>query len=146
MNWVTAATFAPLLMLGYQLVIDWVPLFPWNDIEKKTVRERILETLINYSPLLLIAFAFTQPKGFGWYVALGGCGFYLFGHFMAWWKGYFWGANEKELAEYRHRFSRTYKFLPAIADHPIPDAEHVVIGGLTIIMFTCAILAVLTAQ
>lgn len=144
MNWLTAATFAPLVLLAYQLCIDWLPLFPWNDRETKSARDRLLETIINYSPLLLISFGFTRASHTGWIICMVGTIVYLIGHLNAWWRPYFLGATEKEQEEYKRLFSRTYKFLPPIGNNPIPDAEHVVLGSITLLMVLSAILAVVT--
>jgi hypothetical protein len=50
-----------------------------------------------------------------------------------WWIPYFFGASEAHMQQYRKLFSRTFKFLPPIDDHLIPDAQHCVLHGLTVI-------------
>lgn len=141
MNWPLLTVIAALTMLAYQLVIDWIPLFPWNDVSKKTPRERVLETAINYSPLLLIAYGFANPRGIGWTIATIGCAVYMVGHLNAWWRPYLFGATEKEHAEYSRLFANTYRILPPIRTNPVPDAEHMVIGVLTLVMLICSCMA-----
>jgi hypothetical protein len=41
---------------------------------------------------------------------------------------------------YGKRFANTYKFLPRIGDHPIPDAEHTVILLLLLLALTFSLL------
>jgi hypothetical protein len=45
---------------------------------------------------------------------------------------YFFGFPNNVRSDYKKYFSRTYKFLPAIKDHIIPDAEHVGVGILLV--------------
>jgi len=40
---------------------------------------------------------------------------------------------EQHMQQYEHLFSRTYKFLPPIDNHPIPDAQHVTLATLSLI-------------
>jgi hypothetical protein len=134
MNWQTAAMISPLVFLAYQLLIDFVPMFPWNDTSTRTIKHRLLEVVFNYTPLLLIAYGFSQTNRTGWLIASIGATLYFFGHLNAWWKPYFFGASAKEMEEYKTHFSRTWKFLPARGTNPIPDAEHVVIGIICIAM------------
>jgi hypothetical protein len=51
---------------------------------------------------------------------------------QSWWIPYFSGASPQWMAVYTRWFSHTYKFLPAIGNHPIPDAEHTVLTALII--------------
>ncbi len=142
MNWQTAAMVTPLVFLAYQLLIDFVPMAPWNDTSTRTNKERIGELVFNYTPLLLIAFGFSQTSRTGWLISVIGATLYFVGHLNAWWRPYFFGANEKEMADYKKHFSRTLKFLPTRGENnPIPDAEHVVIGIICIAMVVTAWLA-----
>lgn len=143
MNWQTAALLAPLIFLGYQFLIDFIPMPPWNDTSTRTVKHRLLEVLFNYSPLLLIAYGFSQTSRTGWLISAIGATLYFIGHLNAWWRPYFFGASAREMEEYKTHFSRTFKFLPARGENPIPDAEHVVIGLICIGMVVCAWMAYL---
>ena len=143
MTWQTAAMLAPLIFLGYQLLIDFVPMLPWNDTSTRTAKHRLLEALFNYSPLLLIAYGFSQSSRTGWLISAIGATLYFIGHLNAWWRPYFFGASTKEMEEYKTHFSRTFKFLPARGTNPIPDAEHVVIGLICIGMVVCVWVAYL---
>lgn len=144
MKWNQLAACMPLIFLAYQLLIDWVNLFPWNDLSTKTPKTRLLELLLNYSPLLLITYGFQQATPTSQLFALVGSVAYLIGHLNAWWRPYFFGASPKEIVEYNQYFSRTYKFLPPIEDHPIPDGEHVVLGLICLAMVGSSFLAYFT--
>ncbi|MEH7333527.1 hypothetical protein V7161_12875 [Neobacillus drentensis] len=51
-------------------------------------------------------------------------------HLFAWWLPYFFGFPLAVKADYEKYFSRTYKILPPIKDHIIPDVEHIGVGVL----------------
>lgn len=144
MTWLLLAASVPLLLLAYQLFINWVNVFPWNDASVKTLRERTLETGLNYAPLLLISFAFFRPSLIGVLWAMIGSYLYLLGHLNAWWRPYFFGASAKEQQDYLRLFQRTYKILPPIGNNPIPDVEHIVLGLIVVGMCLCSTLAYLT--
>ena len=141
MNRTRIAAIVPLVFLSYQLLIDWVDLFPWNDLATKSVKTRVLELLLNYSPLLLISYGFWVPSPLTKLWSLLGSVAYFIGHLNAWWRPYFFGASPRELREYQQHFSRTYKFLPPIKNHPIPDAEHLVLGLICVLLLGCSALA-----
>lgn len=134
MNWIRLAIAPPLLLFAYQLVLDWVNLFPWNDLAAKSARTRALEFVLNYSPLLLIAYAFWRPSRVSELYGLLGSVAYLLGHLNAWWRPYLLGATPREQAEYQAQFARTHKFLPARRDHPVPDAAHIGVGLLCLLL------------
>ena len=88
MNWTRTATYLPLVLLAYQLLIDWVPLLPWNDTAAKTTRGRLLEAFVNYSPLLLVSYGFGTGAHRAQLWSLIGSAAYLLGHLNAWWRPY----------------------------------------------------------
>ena len=44
---------------------------------------------------------------------------------VGWWIPYLRGASENHLRFYEKHWARTWRFLPPIGDHPIPNAAHV---------------------
>jgi hypothetical protein len=67
-NWHLISTIIPLILLIYLVTIDYVNLFPFNDIAKKTPQERKMDILVGYLPLVLAAIGnwYHQP----WSVAI----------------------------------------------------------------------------
>ncbi len=68
-------------------------------------------------------------------------GLWLYIEISPWWIPYVLGASPQVMHFYEHWFANTYRFLPRIADHPIPDAEHTVILLLLLLVLTCSILS-----
>ncbi len=64
----------------------------------------------------------------------------LMGYLLSWWKPYLFGCSENWRRKYNEKFSRTIKIFPPIKDHPIPDAEHLPVGVLTIIWLIATLL------
>lgn len=54
-------------------------------------------------------------------------------HLYTWWIPYLFGFPNVT-PDYVKYFKRTYKFLPPIKNHIIPDAEHVGVGVFLVIL------------
>jgi hypothetical protein len=133
-----AATLA-VALAAYLLITDWVNLAPWNNVEDMPVRQKLLISLANYMPLLFIAFAIAQPSrilvGLALLVGLVD----LAMHVAYWWLPYLRGATAEHTREHARMFGGTTTFLPAIGAHPIPNAQHVVVGVLMLAMVATSV-------
>jgi hypothetical protein len=56
-------------------------------------------------------------------------------HIAYWWVPYLRGASDAQRAEHDQLFGGTTTFLPPIGDHPVPNAQHVVVGILMVGMW-----------
>jgi hypothetical protein len=135
-----AATLA-VVLAAYLLITDWVDLAPWNNVDDLPIRQKALISLANYSPLLFIAFAVAQPSRLLVGLALIVGVIDLVMHVAYWWLPYLRGATDAERAERARLFGGTTKFLPSIGDHPIPNAQHVVVGLLMVAMVAMSVAA-----
>jgi hypothetical protein len=120
----------PLLFLLYQIMIDFVDLYPFNDIQSKDKRLRKYEVLGNYPPLLLIALCFYLESTISHVIGLALTAIIFIMHLFTWWFPYWFGFPVRVKDDYVRYFSKTYKFLPPIRDHIVPDAEHCGVGVL----------------
>lgn len=112
------------LLLYFQLV-EWVPMYPWNDLSNGNPQAP-LDLAVGVTQVALIAGtangsreAIAATRVF--YGAWSGL------QVVNWWVPYFFGADEATKQAYARHFGRTHKFLPPIADHPVPDSNHVVL-------------------
>jgi len=137
----TVAAILALSLAAYLLITDWVNLAPWNNVEDLPIRQKALISIANYTPLLLIAFAIAQPNRILVALALVIGGIDLLMHVAYWWIPYLRGATEEQQAERARLFAGTTTFLPPIGDHPIPNAQHVVVGVLMLAMVAASIAA-----
>lgn len=134
MNTQVLAVLGPVLLLGFRLLADFVPMYPLNDLTKKTGKSRIRDLTLHYVPLTAIAMALLSDSGFirplGLLLAIG----YLAGHVWVWWIPYAAGSPEA-LKEKRERpYLRTHRILPQVGDHLVPDTAHVIAALLAVLM------------
>jgi hypothetical protein len=130
----TLNVIMPLIFLAYQILIDFVDMFPFNDIHSRDKRLRKYEVLGNYPPLLIISICFLIPSLVSHSVGLVLTLIIFIMHLLSWWIPYFFGFPAKVKSDYGRYFNRTYKFLPPIRDHIVPDAEHFGVGILLFIL------------
>jgi hypothetical protein len=136
------AVVSALALLGYLAVIDWIDLFPWNDISAVSTRVRLRTSLTNYAPLVVVAIAFLIGGDVLQLIGLGIAAVDVCLNAAFWWAPYLLGATGLQGDEYEKSFSRTRKSLPPISNHPIPDDEHVVVSVLMWTMLASAIVVV----
>jgi hypothetical protein len=134
MNWITASIISQITLFIYFQIVEWVNLFPWNDMSKDKP-QRPLDLVFGVIQLILIYCLFKQV----WRLVGIGLMLYtiwLFLQIISWWTPYLWRASEKQSWSYKRYFSKTYKFkfLPPIGSHPIPDANHIVLQLLVLIV------------
>lgn len=145
-SWRHAAIVVPVALAGYLAVLDFVDLFPLNDLSVVTTRERVLGVVVNELPLLLVAAAVASTR---WALRAGAVvvsALFFIGHVAAWWIPYVLGASAAEVQEHAVRYGRTLTFLPGIADHPTPNTAHVIVGILALATLLCTAMAVRTPE
>ncbi len=125
-----AAALSQAALALYLQVIEWVDLFPWNNIRWGNGQEALDITVA----VLQIGLIVGAWKGMRPLVGVGAVLYAVwFGaQVRAWWIPYLWGASEARMRHYNWWFGETYKFLPPIGDHPIPDAAHVLLQILIV--------------
>lgn len=126
------AIILPIVFLFYQIVIDSINLFPFNDVHVRDKRLRKYEVLGNYPPLLIISICFYFDGAWSW-AGYSLTAIIMIMHLFAWWIPYFTGYPAAVRNDYEKYFSRTCKFLPKIKNNIIPDAEHVGVGILLMV-------------
>ncbi len=124
------------LLLIYHQMTTWVPLFPWNDVQKYSRKELILETSIN--GILMgtsLACLFIGNSGFfHWYPVIY-FPILLLGECFDWWLPYFSESfgQARKIWDYDAHFSHTAKWIPHRPGKRTPDANHIVLHLLTLI-------------
>jgi phosphatidylserine/phosphatidylglycerophosphate/cardiolipin synthase-like enzyme len=130
---ILAAIFTGLLLL-WRLVIDYVPMYPLNDLTRKTARSRNRDWTVHYVPLIL-AFLLSLssnrlPAALGLLIVL------LYGavQTVTWWLPYVKGGTDVQKTRWDSLYGKTHRILPRISDHTVPDTSHVVTGLLTVLV------------
>jgi hypothetical protein len=135
----------PLVWLAWLALIDWVPMFPLNDLRADNRRERAVAALINYPFPLLVAAGVALDRWWSLAVALAVCALTVAGHIRSWWVPYFGTASAAQREWYERDIARTLKILPTAGHAVTIDVQHMVVGALTLAMCVTTVLAAVGA-
>lgn len=141
----TLAVLMPLLWLGWLVLIDWIPMFPLNDLRADNVRQRRIAAVANYPVPLLIAGAVALQRPWSSAVALALCLLCLAGHLWSWWLPYFGLGTASQRETYDREYRRTWKLLPTAGRAVVIDVQHMVVGIGALAMIATTLAAMLTA-
>jgi hypothetical protein len=119
---VKAAVATQLVCAVYLQFIEWVPVFPWNDLAHGNGQEQL--DMILAVVQLAIAFGFWMSSRVAMGLGLASYAAWMYLQIDSWWRPYLFGGRKVGPHWY---FARTYKFLPQIDSRPTPDAAHVVL-------------------
>jgi len=142
MLWMISAVTTPLALAVYLFIIDWVDLFPWNNVRAVPARQKLLLSLANYLLLFFIAWAYLigiQVLMVSAFMLIIVC--YGIFYIVSWWVPYFFGLSEKQQRAYEQKFAGTVTILPRIGKHPVPNVERMIAGGLIALMLVSALQA-----
>jgi hypothetical protein len=140
----TIAFLVPLVWLAWLILTEWVPMFPLNDLESSTVRERALLALANYPLPLLVAAGVALHETWSLVAATCLVALTLVGHIVSWWLPYFGISFAAQREAYRREFLRTLKILPTEGHDVVIDVQHMVVGVLTLVMLGTTLAVTLT--
>lgn len=128
-----AAIGLQFLLLAYHQVTTQVDFFPFNGVRFYKGWEKALECSTNgiLMSLAPLGFAF-GIRGLMWYGAV--YYFVLFAEeIRVWWVPYFFGPSQGWQAAYDRLHAQTIKVLPARGNNPVPNLEHTILHGLTLV-------------
>jgi hypothetical protein len=139
---VRASAASQLLLLVYLEVVEWVPLFPWNDIRRGNGQEGLDVAL----GILMAAaiFATARRWRFGMVGAVGLYTLWLGLQITTFWTAYIGGASPGWQRIYAANFAATVQWLPRWGTHLPPDANHFVLQLVLLVAFVTT--AVATAR
>jgi hypothetical protein len=136
---VSGAVAALIALLVYLEMIEWVDLFPWNDIRGGN-GQAALDIALGVVLSLLIVGVWWR-KIFAAVAAALFCAIWLWLQIETWWVAYLLGASPGWKHVYARVFSSTVKILPADADHPAPDAAHLILHMLIVLALFASLFA-----
>ncbi|MEQ4306072.1 hypothetical protein ABNF97_32590 [Plantactinospora sp. B6F1] len=139
------AVIAPLVWLGWLVLIDWVPMYPLNDLPGISAGDRALAAAANYPVPLLIAGAVALGRRWSHLVAVVLSLLCLGGHLASWWLPYLAGATPAQRAEFQEYYADTLRFLPTAGHDVVIDLQHTVVGLLTLVMLAACVVVTMRA-
>jgi hypothetical protein len=122
---------------AYLQIVEWIDLFPWNDVAKGNAQEK-LDIVLLVSQALIALWYFRQRLSLmllGWL----SYAFWFYLQIVSWWQPYLFAGRTVGPNWY---FARTYKFLPQIDARPTPDADHVVLQILLLAVLVSGAIAI----
>jgi len=133
---VSFAVAAQLFCAAYLQFIEWVPVFPWNDLSHGNGQELLDVALAVVQMAVAVGFWLRSRAVMG--VGLASYGYWMYLQLDSWWRPYVFGGRQVGPNWY---FARTYKFLPAIDSRPTPDAAHIVLQATLLLVLVTGCLA-----
>lgn len=130
------AVAAQLLCAAYLQLIEWVPLFPWNDLSHGNGQETLDFILAGVQLAIALGFWLRSRVAMG--LGLAAYSGWMYLQIDSWWRPYLFGGRKVGPNWY---FARTYKFLPMIDSRPTPDAAHVVLQLTLVLVLITGVLA-----
>lgn len=127
------------MLLTYYQLIEWVDLFPWNNIRSGNGQEN-LDFIVGGVLVLFIASAAFRL----WRMMfLGGLVYaiWLGLEIDTWWVAYLKGASPSWKQVYQRNFADTVNFLPIRSNHLPPDAAHILMQLFIVIALVTTIAA-----
>jgi hypothetical protein len=123
-----------------------VNLYPWNDLSKYSNQEKIIEASVNGIIIILCLGLFISEIKWLMIISVIFWFVFLFMQILTWWMPYLTGKHLKQFPKtlYETHFKNTFKLLPPIKDHIIPDAQHNVLQILSLITFIVSTFALFT--
>lgn len=128
------AVVMQVILLIYFEVTTLVNLYPWNDVEKYSKKEKVTEATSN-GIIILIGIGLFLTKT-PWLMILSAIIWFIFlvMQLFVWWMPYLTGKHLKQFPKelYHSHYQHTIKILPKIKNHIIPDAQHLVLQVLSL--------------
>jgi hypothetical protein len=128
MSWRTNAVLAQIALLLYLETVEWVDLYPWNDIRSGNGQAGL--DLFLGAALAFGAVATWRRWRLPMVVALAGISIWTILRIMTWWIPYFRGASPAWQRVYTHNFAATTHLFAPQGIHLPPDANHLVLQVL----------------
>ncbi len=125
MQWTRVSLVSQIALLVYLELIEWVNLFPWNDVRRGNGQAGVDFVIGAVMAAAILATVRRLRWGMAVAAALYAAWFWL--QIDTWWIGYLRGAAPGWKRTYARLFSQTIHVLPATGDHLPPDACHLLL-------------------
>ena len=139
-DWTHRSLFIQGTLFAYYQIIEWVNLFPWNDIRRGN-GQATLDLIV---AAVLGIFIVATWRRLRWVMAVGVglYGLWAWLQIDSWWVPYLRAASPAWKRTYDRFFGETIKCLPSDGIHLPPDACHVMLQLLILAALSTSVLAV----
>lgn len=134
-KWRWIAATATAVMLAYFVVTNHVPLYPWNNLDE--AGSQWLSTLNALIPFGIYAAGFALGRHWPMLIGVVHSYIWVLLQIRQWWIPYLFGETplHSSFGWYvEHGYDDTVSILPAIGSRPVPDAQHLVLELLSLVV------------
>lgn len=139
-----AAALSVMILGGYLQLVEWVDMFPWNNIRNGNGQE-MLDIAMGITTLILATLLWRGWRAAALVSALA-IAFWAWLQIQSWWIPYFQGATQGWERHYEHWFGETVSWLPRSDRHLPPDANHLVLHVLIVIALVACVRAAIASR
>jgi len=147
MRYLRISLVAQFLLVIYFQIINWFPLGLWNyqpgfvPLVSSGKIEWGDVGLVSAFVLPFLVFSLAYWRRWNWLMWVGAVdyGVWLYLQIQTWWVPYLFGASEHWKEVYNRVFSHSTKILPTFGNHLAPDAMHLTIQLLLIVIVISSI-------
>lgn len=154
MKYLHISLAAQFLLAIYFQMVNWFSLGSWNDqpgfvpmlsslISGRMQWEDAGSLGMFLLPFLLFALAYWRRWNWLMWVGAFGYSVWLYLQIQTWWIPYLFGASKNWQEIYHRVFAHTTKILPSFGNHLAPDAMHLTIQLLLLVIVTNSITGLL---
>ena len=131
------AITAQVLLLLYHQITTLVDFYPFNNVRPYTIKERLLECGVNGVLMTLPPVGFALHIKWAMNASLLVYPALLLGEYLNWWHPYLFSPTKTWSNTYQRLFRHTIIVLPPIRNNPVPNLEHCILHGITLITTVC---------
>ncbi len=134
------AAIAVFVVGGYLQLVEWVDLFPWNDVRSGNGQET-LDLILAGVTIFLVIFLWFGGKSAAILSSIG-MAIWTWLQLSTWWIPYILGASPGWKRVYESWFSETLQLLPSTEINLPPDANHLVLHILILVALVASLRAI----
>jgi hypothetical protein len=133
MSWNYIAASFQLIFTGWFIFTHWISLPSLNNLDQEAFpHERGINLTLHVLQITSAIGFFLQIDAIMW-LGIMLWSISMIGHLISWWTPYFFGWPSAFLKNAEIDNKKTYHFLPARKNYPIPDLNHCIIGALVFV-------------
>ncbi|MEX2130766.1 MAG: hypothetical protein WD772_04720 [Pseudohongiellaceae bacterium] len=124
----------------YLQLVEWVDLYPWNDVRSGNGQET-LDLILAGATLVLVMFLWFGGRSASILASVGLTAWFWL-QFSTWWIPYVAGTSPGWKRVYQQWFAETVQILPRTEANLPPDANHIVLHVLIVLALIASLRAV----
>ena len=134
------AALAVSVVGAYLQLVEWVDLFPWNDVRSGN-GQATLDLILAGLTIFLVIFLWFGGRSAAILSSIG-LAAWTWLQLSSWWIPYFFGASPGWKRVYENWFSETVQLLPSTEINLPPDANHLVLQILILVALVVSLRAI----